>query len=50
MIKIGQATIPSYAARGLSAEDAKAKDAAFKKAVAETLKADGYPAKATPPR
>ncbi len=48
VIKIGQATIPSYAARGLSAEDAKAKDAAFKKAVAETLKADGYPAKADP--
>ncbi|AVS82636.1 MFS transporter [Paracidovorax avenae] len=48
VIKIGQTTIPSYAARGLSAEDAKAKDAAFKKAVAETLKADGYPAKADP--
>ncbi|AVS86173.1 MFS transporter [Paracidovorax avenae] len=48
VIKIGQTTIPSYAARGLSAEEAKAKDAAFKKAVAETLKADGYPAKADP--
>ncbi|WP_053844316.1 MFS transporter [Paracidovorax avenae] len=48
VIKIGQTTIPSYAARGLSAEEAKAKDADFKKAVAETLKADGYPAKADP--
>ncbi|BFO57595.1 MULTISPECIES: MFS transporter [Comamonadaceae] len=48
VIRIGQTTIPSYAARGLSADEAKAKDAAFKKAVAETLKADGYPSKADP--
>jgi len=48
VIKIGQTTIPSYTARGLSADEAKAKDAAFKKAVADTLKSDGYPAKADP--
>jgi MFS family permease len=48
VIKIGDETIPSYAAKGLSPEEAKAKDAAFKKAVAETLKKDGYPTKADP--
>ncbi|MBF9265075.1 MFS transporter [Paracidovorax cattleyae] len=48
VIRIGQTTIPSYTARGLPADEAKAKDAAFKKSVAETLKADGYPSKADP--
>ncbi|KQR41497.1 MFS transporter [Acidovorax sp. Leaf160] len=48
VIKIGQTTIPSYSARGLAADEVKAKDAAFKKSVADTLKADGYPAKADP--
>ncbi|HQQ69784.1 MAG TPA: MFS transporter [Alicycliphilus sp.] len=48
VIKIGQTTIPSYASKGIPADEAKAKDAAFKKAVADTLKADGYPAKADP--
>ncbi len=47
-IKIGSHTIPSYTTKGISADEAKAKDAEFKKAVAETLKADGYPAKADP--
>jgi MFS family permease len=47
-IKIGETTIPSFASKGLPADEAKAKDAAFKKLVAETLKADGYPAKADP--
>ncbi|MEF9963679.1 MAG: MFS transporter [Comamonas sp.] len=47
-IKIGNDTIPSYAAAGLSGDDLKAKDGAFKKAVAETLAKDGYPAKADP--
>ncbi|MBS0476005.1 MAG: MFS transporter, partial [Proteobacteria bacterium] len=48
VIKIGEATIPSYSSKGIPADEAKAKDAAFKKAVADTLKADGYPAKADP--
>ncbi|QMV75316.1 MHS family MFS transporter [Comamonas piscis] len=48
VIKIGNDTIPSYAAAGLSGDDLKAKDAAFKKSVAETLAKDGYPAKADP--
>lgn len=45
-IKIGATEIPSYASKGLPADEAKAKDAAFKKAVADDLKAAGYPAKA----
>ncbi|TDS79448.1 MFS transporter [Comamonas sp. JUb58] len=48
VIKIGNDTIPSYAAVGLSGDDLKAKDGAFKKAVAETLAKDGYPTKADP--
>lgn len=48
VVKIGQTTIPSYSSKGIPADEAKAKDAAFKKAVADTLKADGYPAKADP--
>ncbi|WP_431094872.1 MFS transporter [Polaromonas aquatica] len=47
-IKIGENAIPSYTAKGLSAEDAKKKDAEFKKAVADDLKAAGYPSKADP--
>ena len=38
--------IQGYSSKGLSADDAKKKDAEFKKAVAEALKAAGYPAKA----
>ena len=45
-IKIGDLAIPSYAAKGLPADEVKAKDAAFKKLVADDLKAAGYPAKA----
>ncbi|MET1113769.1 MAG: MFS transporter [Comamonas sp.] len=48
MIKIGATEIPSFSAKGLSAEEAKAKDGAFKKAVADVLRQDGYPAKADP--
>ncbi|RYF27308.1 MAG: MFS transporter [Comamonadaceae bacterium] len=48
VIKIGQTVIPSYTSKGIAADEAKSKDAAFKKAVADTLKADGYPAKADP--
>ncbi len=47
-IKIGDKVIPGYAPKGLAADDAKKKDAEFKKGVADTLKADGYPAKADP--
>jgi MFS family permease len=47
-IKIGEVAIPSYTAKGLSADDAKKKDAEFKKLVADDLKAAGYPTKADP--
>lgn len=46
LIKVGEKTIQSYAAKGISADEAKAKDAEFKKAVTEALKEAGYPAKA----
>ena len=48
VIKVGETTIASYASRGIPADEARAKDAAFKKALAETLKAEGYPAHADP--
>ncbi|MEN5180100.1 MFS transporter [Comamonas odontotermitis] len=48
VIKIGNDVIPSYSAAGLPGDELKAKDAAFKKAVAETLAKDGYPTKADP--
>ena len=48
VIKIGETVIPSYSSKGLPPTEVKAKDAAFKKAVTETLKADGYPTKADP--
>lgn len=48
VIKIGDVSIPSYASKGLPADEAKKKDAEFKKLVADTLKADGYPSKADP--
>ena len=47
-IKIGNTAIPSYTAKGLSAGEAKKKDAEFKKAIADDLKAAGYPSKADP--
>jgi hypothetical protein len=47
-IKIGETAIPSYSTKGLSPDDAKKKDAEFKKAVADDLKAAGYPTKADP--
>jgi MFS family permease len=45
-IVIGDKTIESYTSRGLSADDAKTKDAEFKKSVADALKEHGYPVKA----
>ena len=47
-VKIGEATIEGYSSKGLPADEAKAKDAAFKKAVRDALNAAGYPAKADP--
>jgi MFS family permease len=47
-IKIGKSAIPSYTAKGLSADEVKKKDAAFKAMVANDLKVAGYPAKADP--
>ncbi|MNZ89900.1 proline/glycine betaine transporter [compost metagenome] len=48
VIKIGETSIPSFSSKGLAPADAKAKDVEFKKAVADVLKQDGYPAKADP--
>ncbi len=47
-IAIGSTTIVSYASTGLPPAEAKAKDAAFRKEVADALKAANYPAKADP--
>jgi hypothetical protein len=47
-IKVGETVVNGYSSKGLSAEDAKKQDAAFKKGVADALKAAGYPAKADP--
>ena len=47
-IKIGDKEIASYTSQGLSPDDAKAKDTAFKKSVIDALRAQGYPAQANP--
>lgn len=47
-IKIGETVIASYTSKGIPADEAKKKDGEFKKAVSDTLKAAGYPAKADP--
>ena len=47
-IMIGDRTIESYAPKGLTPEEVKAKDAVFKKDVAAALKDHGYPTKADP--
>jgi MFS family permease len=47
-IKVGETVINGYSSKGLPAEEAKKKDAEFKKGVADALKAAGYPAKADP--
>jgi MFS family permease len=47
-IAIGNTVIESYSAQGLSADDAKKKDADFKKQVTGVLKEAGYPSKAKP--
>jgi MFS family permease len=48
VIKVGDREIASYSSAGLSADDAKAKDAAFKKEVVQAIRDAGYPAKADP--
>ena len=48
VIKVGDTVIEGYTSRGLPADQAKAKDAEFKKGVIEALRAAGYPAKADP--
>jgi len=45
-IKVGETVINSYSSKGLPADEAKKLDGEFKKAVADALKAAGYPAKA----
>ena len=47
-IKIGQTAITGYSSKGLPADEAKKKDAEFKKLVADDLKIAGYPSKADP--
>ena len=47
-ITIGDKVIDGYASAGLPADEAKKKDADFKKAVTGALKEHGYPAKAKP--
>ncbi|MCO5977428.1 MFS transporter [Ideonella oryzae] len=47
-IAIGDTVIESFSALGLPADEAKKKEADFKKAVGEALKAHGYPTKADP--
>ena len=47
-IKIGERSIPSYTAKGIPVDEAKKKDADFKKLVADDLKTAGYPTKADP--
>jgi MFS family permease len=47
-IKVGETVIQGYSSKGLPADEAKKKDAEFKKGVADALKAAGYPAKADP--
>lgn len=47
-VKIGDKEIESYSSKGISKDEVKAKDAAFKKDVREALNAAGYPTKADP--
>ena len=47
-VKIGETEIEGYTSKGLTPDEAKAKDVAFRKAISDDLKAAGYPAKADP--
>ena len=46
IITVGTTVIQGYSSKGLSKEDAKTQGDAFKKSLADALKAAGYPAKA----
>ncbi len=46
IVKIGEVEIEGYSSKGLSGDELKAKDAAFKKAIRTALNDAGYPAKA----
>ncbi len=48
IIRVGDVTIPSYTSKGLSKEEAAARDKDFKGKVVSALKAAGYPEKADP--
>ncbi|MEI6183725.1 MAG: MFS transporter, partial [Polynucleobacter sp.] len=48
VVKIGDAEVAGYTAKGMAPADLKAKDAEFKKAIRDALNAAGYPAKADP--
>jgi len=47
-VKIGDTLLTSYDAKGLSKEEATAKDKAFSKELGDAIKAHGYPTKADP--
>jgi MFS family permease len=47
-VKIGDKVIPGFESKGLPADELKKKDAEFKKAIGDALKAAGYPDKAKP--
>lgn len=47
-VKIGDTVLSSYNAKGMSKEDAAAKDKAFSKELSDAIKAHGYPTKADP--
>ncbi|WP_076591117.1 MFS transporter [Herminiimonas arsenitoxidans] len=47
-VKVGDTLITSFDAKGLSKEDAAAKDKAFSKELSDAIKAHGYPTKADP--
>ena len=48
VVQIGGEVIPSYTTQGLAADEARARGAAFKEAIAEALRKGGYPARADP--
>jgi MFS family permease len=48
VVKVGDKVINGFESKGLAPDEAKAKDAEFKKAIGAALKEAGYPAKADP--
>ena len=47
-VKIGDKVLPGFESKGLAPDEAKKKDAEFRKSVTDALKEAGYPAKADP--